>query len=92
MDAGKEDPWAQFCFVVVRTIPLSEEEGISYKVVVKSPYFLTACKNVIQDVPGLSWNSIPLEVRPIMYFECWFNTLADMRAAVGPAAAADLPS
>lgn len=61
-DPGKEDPWAQFCFVVVRTIPQAEDSEITYKVVVKSPYLLSACKEVIQEVKGVSWNAIPLEV------------------------------
>jgi hypothetical protein len=66
LDPGKEDPWAEFCFVVVRTIPQVENEDsvITYKVVIKSPYLLTACKEVIQDVPGLSWNAITHELDP----------------------------
>ncbi|KZP28708.1 hypothetical protein FIBSPDRAFT_1039447 [Athelia psychrophila] len=64
LEPGKEDPWAQFCFVVVRTIPQAEDQAITYKVDIKSPYLLTACKEVIQDVPGLSWNAIPLELDP----------------------------
>ncbi|KAF7986681.1 hypothetical protein HWV62_20186 [Athelia sp. TMB] len=63
-DPGKEDPWAQYCFVVVRTIPQAEDHEITYKVVVKSTYLLKACKEVIQSVPGVSWNSIPLELDP----------------------------
>jgi hypothetical protein len=63
---GKEDPWQEFCFVVVRTIPKSSDQGIepSFKVVIKSPYLLKACKDVIQQIVGLSWNSIPLELDP----------------------------
>lgn len=67
LEPGKEDPWAQFCFVVVRTIPQAEGEAITFKVVVKSSYLLKACKDVIQEVVGLSWNSIPLEVNTYIY-------------------------
>lgn len=88
---GKEDLWTQFCFIVVRMVPQPEDEGISYKVVVKSPYLLTACKDVIQDVPGLSWNSVPLEVCLFVRYECCFDTRADMHVAVGLAALVDLP-
>ena len=59
---GKEDPWASFCFVVIRTLPQQEDKDITFRVVIKSSYLLTAGKDVIQEVAGLSWNSIPLEV------------------------------
>jgi len=62
---GKEDPWASFCFVVIRTLPQQEDkEIITFKVVIKSPYLLKACKDVIQEIAGLSWNSILLELDP----------------------------
>jgi len=61
---GKEDPWASFCFVVIRTLPQQEGKEITFKVVIKSPYLLKACKDVIQEIVGLSWNSIPLELDP----------------------------
>jgi hypothetical protein len=63
---GKDDPWQEFCFVVVRTIPKSIDQGLepTFKVVIKSPYLLRACKEVIQQIVGLSWNSIPLEIDP----------------------------
>jgi hypothetical protein len=62
---GKEDPWQEFCFVVIRTIPKSEQNlEPTFKVVVKSQYLLKACKDVIQQVAGLSWNAISLELDP----------------------------
>jgi len=59
---GKDDPWATFCFIVIRTLPQQEDKEVTFKVVIKSPYLLKACKDVIQEITGLSWNSIPLEV------------------------------
>jgi hypothetical protein len=47
---------------VIRTLPQQEDKEITFKVVIKSPYLLKACKDVIQEITGLSWNSIPLEV------------------------------
>jgi hypothetical protein len=59
---GKDDPWATFCFIVIRTLAQQEDKEVTFKVVIKSPYLLKACKDVIQEITGLSWNSIPLEV------------------------------
>ena len=60
------DPWQNFCFVVVRKIPEPNKqlEGaeITFQVVVKSTYLLKACKEVIGSIPGLSWTAEPLEV------------------------------
>ncbi|KAH9848097.1 P-loop containing nucleoside triphosphate hydrolase protein [Lenzites betulinus] len=63
------DPWQNFCFVVVRKFPQQmkndfDDEEIVYKIVVKSPYLLKACKDVIGDVPGVSWTAEPLELDP----------------------------
>ncbi|KAI0658105.1 P-loop containing nucleoside triphosphate hydrolase protein [Cubamyces menziesii] len=61
------DPWQNFCFVVVRKLPQhreSEKEEIKFKIVIKSPYLLKACKDVIQRVPGISWTAEPLELDP----------------------------
>lgn len=59
----KDDPWAQYCFVVIRKLPKSEDDGEpTFNVVLKSPYLIQGCKHVIQDVPGVSWNSVPLQV------------------------------
>ena len=56
------DAWSQFCFVVVRTLPTEKDQDPTFKVVIKSEYLLEACKDVIQDIPGLSWNANPVEV------------------------------
>ncbi|KAI0366558.1 P-loop containing nucleoside triphosphate hydrolase protein [Pilatotrama ljubarskyi] len=60
------DPWQNFCFVVVRKFPepRAPDEEISYKIVIKSPYLLKACKDVIKQVPGISWTAEPLELDP----------------------------
>ena len=70
------DPWQNFCFVVVRKIPNQRahfqlEQGptseITFQIVIKSPYLLKACRDVVGQVPGLSWTAEPLEV-PIRPF------------------------
>jgi hypothetical protein len=62
-DGKDDDPWQEFCFVVVRTIPKSSEPSEpTFKVTVKSPYLLKVCTEVMQQISGLSWNSVPLEV------------------------------
>ena len=55
------DPWQGYCFVVIRTLSRKDEEP-TLQVVLKSPYLVTACKAVIQEVPGISWNADPLQV------------------------------
>lgn len=57
------DPWKSFCFVVIRSLPKKEDEGEpSFKVVIKSSYLLKACKDVMQKIPGISWNVDSLQV------------------------------
>jgi len=74
---GKDDPWREYCFVVVREIP-DDKEGLPYfKIVVKSPYLLKACKEVIGEVQGVSWNALPLEVR--LPFQYRFPTEANLQ-------------
>ncbi|KAF5347625.1 hypothetical protein D9756_010669 [Leucocoprinus leucothites] len=67
--AGKDgnDPWKDYLFVVVRTIPRSELAEVSVKVLIKSPYIIKACKDVIQTWPGISWNAEPLEMDPEIF-------------------------
>ena len=50
---------------VVRTLPQTEDTRAkpTFKVVIKSGYIRKACKEVIQTLPGVSWNADPLEVR-----------------------------
>ncbi|KIJ54637.1 hypothetical protein M422DRAFT_24545 [Sphaerobolus stellatus SS14] len=65
-DSGeKDDPWKQYCFVVVREVP-DDGRPAYFKVVIKSPYLLKACVEVVGEVPGLSWNSVPMEVDPVV--------------------------
>lgn len=47
----------------MRRIPRSEHQEPTFKIVVKSPYIVQACKDVIKAWPGVSWNADPLEVR-----------------------------
>lgn len=60
------DPWQGYCFVVVRKLPKKSEAEYgaepTFKIVIKSPYLLKACKDVMQDIPGVSWTMQPLEV------------------------------
>ncbi|KAI0634518.1 P-loop containing nucleoside triphosphate hydrolase protein [Trametes polyzona] len=65
-ERNNADPWLSYCFVVVRKFPQHTEEGIdpTFQVVVKSPYLLLACKDVIGKVQGVSWTADPLELDP----------------------------
>lgn len=62
------DVWQSFCFVIVRKIPpqgtLPGMEP-TVAITVKSPHLRTLCKNVIGDIPSLSWTVDPLKVRPL---------------------------
>ncbi|KAI9069058.1 P-loop containing nucleoside triphosphate hydrolase protein [Trametes sanguinea] len=61
------DPWQNVCSVVVRRFPHprdAEKEEIAYQIVIKSPYLLKICKDVIKQVPGVSWTAEPLELDP----------------------------
>ncbi|KIJ53579.1 hypothetical protein M422DRAFT_241814 [Sphaerobolus stellatus SS14] len=58
---GKDDPWQQYCFVVIREIPQNGDAQPYFKIAIKSPYLLKACKDVVGDIQGVSWNDIPLE-------------------------------
>ncbi|KAJ3560415.1 hypothetical protein NP233_g10853 [Leucocoprinus birnbaumii] len=66
---GKDgnDPWKDYLFVIVRTIPRSELASITVKIVIKSPFIVKACKDVIQTWPGVSWNADPLEMDPEIF-------------------------
>ncbi|KAH9914120.1 P-loop containing nucleoside triphosphate hydrolase protein, partial [Fomitopsis serialis] len=72
------DIWQSFCFVVVRefsadSVP-GEEPAVA--VTIKSPYLRTACKDVIGEVPGLSWTVDPLEL-PINLLIRFFPQLTE---------------
>ncbi|KAJ7451970.1 P-loop containing nucleoside triphosphate hydrolase protein [Mycena latifolia] len=64
---GNNDEWKDFSFVVVRTIPQQENRQPTFKIVIKSPYILKACQDVIQTWPGVSWNADPLELEPEIF-------------------------
>ncbi|KAJ3792852.1 P-loop containing nucleoside triphosphate hydrolase protein [Lentinula aff. detonsa] len=70
INRGENDPWKDYLFVIVRTLPESHGNGNkepTFKLVVKSEYILKACKDVIQSWPGISWNSDPLEIDPEIF-------------------------
>ncbi|KAH9938893.1 P-loop containing nucleoside triphosphate hydrolase protein [Epithele typhae] len=62
--------WDNYDFVVVRKLPDPrrpyDNPNVTFKVVVKSPYLLQACKEVIGDIPRLSWKSKPVELDPTL--------------------------
>ncbi|KAJ3556388.1 hypothetical protein NM688_g2058 [Phlebia brevispora] len=60
------DAWRDYCFVVVRKLPKADElaQEPTYHIVIKSPYLVQACKNVVQEIRGVSWNSEPLQLSP----------------------------
>ncbi|KAI0088346.1 P-loop containing nucleoside triphosphate hydrolase protein [Irpex rosettiformis] len=62
--SGGNDQWQQYCFVVVRTLPREEDQEPTFSFIIKSPYLLQACKDVIQYIPGLSWNADPVTLQP----------------------------
>jgi len=82
---GDNDTWKEFCFVVVRTVPRVEDNchKPTFKVVIKSEYMLTACKDVFQMLPGISWTAEPLELDPELFvtFLPAFLTYRDELAA-----------
>ncbi|KAJ3837895.1 P-loop containing nucleoside triphosphate hydrolase protein [Lentinula raphanica] len=71
INRGESDPWKDYLFVIVRTIPDSNgnvaKPEPTFKFVIKSEYILKACKDVIQSWPGISWNSDPLEIDPEIF-------------------------
>lgn len=88
------DPWQNFCFVVVRKFPQQQndlEDEIKYKIVIKSPYLLKACKDVIGNVPGVSWTAEPLEVPSAFLRSPHLYPYDELSAARAPAAPCILP-
>lgn len=57
--------WQGYCFVIVRNFPAQMMPGevIVFKIVIKSAHLLQACEHVLGNIPDVSWNSDPLEVR-----------------------------
>ncbi|KAJ6534955.1 P-loop containing nucleoside triphosphate hydrolase protein [Mycena capillaripes] len=80
LGGGNTDPWKDYSFVVVRTIP-PENGHPTFKIIIKSPYIIRACKDVIQTWPGVSWNAEPLELEPEMFLT-WFPRFTDYRDAL----------
>lgn len=88
------DPWQNFCFVVVRKFPQQQndlEDEIKYKIVIKSPYLLKACKDVIGNVPGVSWTAEPLEVHSAFLCSPHIYPYDEFSTARAPAAPRILP-
>lgn len=57
--------WDKFDFVIVRKLPdprQTWDHNVTFKVVLKSPLLLNACREVIGEIPGLSWKSKPVQV------------------------------
>ncbi|PIL28926.1 hypothetical protein GSI_08973 [Ganoderma sinense ZZ0214-1] len=63
-EAEGSDCREKYCFVVVRKYSRDLVPTINFEIVLKSPYLITACKNVMADVPGVSWNSEPIRLDP----------------------------
>ncbi|KAJ7187839.1 hypothetical protein C8R46DRAFT_878031 [Mycena filopes] len=81
LGGGSNDPWKDYSFVVVRTIPQQENRQPTFKVVIKSEYILKACQDVIQSWPGVSWNSDPLELEPEIFLT-WLQSFHSYRDAL----------
>ncbi|PIL28925.1 hypothetical protein GSI_08972 [Ganoderma sinense ZZ0214-1] len=84
-DATDSDSWEAYCFVVVRKHSKMSEDSrrtITFEIVLKSPYLITACQSVMADVRGVSWTSQPINLDPkmlIAYFprlEAYEQTLS----------------
>ncbi|TFK89400.1 P-loop containing nucleoside triphosphate hydrolase protein [Polyporus arcularius HHB13444] len=65
------DDWKEYGFVVVRKMPdprnrLPNDQTIKFKILVKDSHLLKACREIIGQVPGLSWNNEPVELDPIL--------------------------
>jgi hypothetical protein len=69
--SGSDDPWQGFCFVVIREIPREQDRDPWFKIQIKSPYLVQACKEVVKEMVGLSWNAIPLQVRFQLRTSCY---------------------
>ncbi|KAF7354269.1 AAA domain-containing protein [Mycena venus] len=81
LGGGGNDPWKEYSFVVVRTIPQQENRQPTFKVVIKSEYLLKACQDVIQTWPGVSWHADPLELEPEIFLT-WYHDFVAYRDAL----------
>ncbi|KAJ7873513.1 hypothetical protein B0H14DRAFT_2719773 [Mycena olivaceomarginata] len=86
-ESERNDPWKDYCFVVVRTIPRQERTGQpklpTFEIVIKSEYLLKACQDVILTWPGVSWNTDPVKLEPetFLTFLHSFNEYRDALTA-----------
>ncbi|CAK5277207.1 unnamed protein product [Mycena citricolor] len=78
LGGGSNDPWKDYSFVVVRTIPQQENQKPTFKIVIKSAYLAKALRDVIQTWPGVSWNADPLELEPEIFLT-WLSSLTAYR-------------
>ena len=64
------DVWHSVHFVVVRNMPAdsSSKEEPTVTIVIKSPQLRDVCRQIIGELPGLSWTVDPLEVRVTRLF------------------------
>ncbi|PFH47284.1 hypothetical protein AMATHDRAFT_50422 [Amanita thiersii Skay4041] len=74
--SSTNDQWNNYGLVLVRTIPDKQGADPTFKFVVKNPYIIKACKDVIQSWPGISWNSDPLELEPEIFIIFYQNFVA----------------
>ncbi|KAJ6566537.1 P-loop containing nucleoside triphosphate hydrolase protein [Mycena capillaripes] len=81
LNSGGNDPWKEYSFVVVRTIPQEEHRQPTFKIVIKSEYILKACQDVIQTWPGVSWHADPLELEPEIFLT-WLHSFISYRDAL----------
>ncbi|KAF8636274.1 hypothetical protein AX17_003665 [Amanita inopinata Kibby_2008] len=70
------DQWKEYGLVLIRTIPQKPGPEPAFKFVIKSPYIIKICKEVIQSWPGISWNSDPLELEPEIFIIFYPNFCA----------------
>ncbi|KAF7341706.1 AAA domain-containing protein [Mycena sanguinolenta] len=75
------EPWKEYNFVVVRTIPQQENRQPTFMIVIKSEYLLKACKDVIQTWPGISWHADPLWMEPEIFLT-WLHDFTEYRDAL----------
>ncbi|KAJ7097392.1 hypothetical protein C8R44DRAFT_843635 [Mycena epipterygia] len=73
-----DDPWKDYCFVVVRTIPQHDNQQPTFQIIIKSEYLVKACQDVIQTWPGISWNAEPLAVEPEIFLT-WVDKFIEYR-------------
>ncbi|KAJ7114472.1 hypothetical protein C8R44DRAFT_881309 [Mycena epipterygia] len=69
LGGGRDDPWKDYSFVVVRTIPQQENRQPTFKI------------DVIQTWPGISWNADPLELEPEIFLT-WLQSFIEYRDAL----------